>query len=128
MESVSEESDGSWRFKESGMKCPTGEELWIIFGRRMASFFSSLIRPPQSIPQTPAPQSTQNSPSSPLPTAQAAYGTTTNPLPELRTEDPLMLWQSLYQNGYCVLPGEVVMNYMIIIGALIYLDFFRGSF
>jgi hypothetical protein len=73
----------------------------------MASFFSSLIRPPQSVPQTPAAQPAPHLPSNPSTTAQASYGTTTNPIPDLRTEDPMILWQSLYQDGYCILPGAV---------------------
>lgn len=59
----------------------------------MASFFSSILRPPQSTPQPTPPQTSTSSSS------------TLNPLPELRIDDPMILWQSLYNDGYCVLPG-----------------------
>jgi hypothetical protein len=55
------------------------------------SFFSSLLRPPSSLPQ-PAPA--------------AATTATAAPASQI-TDDPIMLWQSLKNDGYCILPGHI---------------------
>ena len=67
----------------------------------MASFISSLLRPssqplPQPIPQANATSSNSNG------SPNTIYATSE----KSEKIDPLQLWESLYNDGYCILPGK----------------------
>jgi hypothetical protein len=88
------------RFKV-GIICNVSRTTQLLSNSQsMSSFFSSLIRPPASIPQpgiaAAAPTSQQSS-NNPIATASTVSN----------NDDPIMLWQSLKNDGYCILPGEV---------------------
>lgn len=84
----------------------------------MSSFLSSFLRPPQSQPlptPAPAPSISTTSPQRQQQQQQYQQGVV-NGYPinnENRTTDPLILWESLYNDGYCILPGFYLLSLIL---------------